>query len=254
MTVDATGLEPGTTYWYRFECDGDALARRPHPHPAGRRGRRRPAAGRPGVLRPLLAVELRRLPRRGRRRRRPRRPPRRLRLRGRQGRRPRAASPTPRTRRSRSRTTAGATPATARTTTSRRSTPPTRWWWSGTTTTSPTTPPATARPATTRRSRVPGATACWPRPGRTRSSHRSGSPIPRTSRRRGGPSTPARCCGWCAPRPASPAATCRRRSTRPRSRSTTPTGRCSATPSGRGCCRSSPIPGRRGWCSPAARS
>ena len=39
VCVDATGLAPGTTYWYRFEAGGELVAGRAHPDPAGGAGR-----------------------------------------------------------------------------------------------------------------------------------------------------------------------------------------------------------------------
>ena len=82
VKVDARGLDPATTYWYRFRRPGDDVARRSHAHRA-RRGRRRAAAadGR-RLLRQHAGRLVHRLPS-PRRAARPRsgRPPRRLLLR-----------------------------------------------------------------------------------------------------------------------------------------------------------------------------
>ena len=48
--VDAGGLEPDTEYWYRFTVGDPTQPRGPHPHRAGRRRRRRPAAVRVRIL------------------------------------------------------------------------------------------------------------------------------------------------------------------------------------------------------------
>ena len=137
VKVDVGGLEPATTYWYRFSAGDDVSpVGRTRTAPAPGRRRRRPPPG-PGLLRLLRRRLVPRLPQPGPARRRPRRPRGRLPLRERPPLRRRPPPPPAGHGRSAWPATGPATPCTRPTPTCRPSTPATPWRRCGTTTSWP---------------------------------------------------------------------------------------------------------------------